>query len=236
MKPPESSSKRELLAILRRLPLFSDLSEPELLAFGEFVTRHTYDLGTIIFSEGDACRELLIVEAGSVRLLKSAPNGRQQLIGIERTGNSLAEVPVFDGGEYSATAETTTATTLLRVEAQHFRRICLEHPQVAVKFIKVLGHRLRHLDTLVEQLAFSSVRARLIAYLLSLSEAGRHTPRGVEFDLTENNEELAARLATVRELVSRNLGRLHNEGLIAMHRRKVTIPDSAALKRAGTQE
>jgi len=92
--------------------------------------------------------------------------------------------------------------------------------------IKVLGHRLRHLDGLVEELSFSTVRGRLIAHLLRLAEErGRLTGGAAKFELDENNEELAARLGTVRELISRNLGRLHGEGLIEMQRRTVRIPD-----------
>lgn len=138
---------------------------------------------------------------------------------------------MFDGGTYLATAETASPTTLLRLEANVFRRICLDHPAVAMKVIKVLGHRLRHMGRLVEDLSFSTVRDRLISHLVRLAEdSGRATPRGIEVDLIENNEELAARLGTVRELISRNLGRLHGEGHIVMSRRKVLIPDLTLLK------
>jgi len=218
-------SKPTLVNTIRRLPLFSDLSEPELALVAEQVVRTEYQDGEIIFSEDDVCRELLIVEEGSVKLLKTAPNGRQQLIGIERTGNSLAEVPVFDGGRYTATAEAVDKITLLHLKAEHFRRICLLHPEVGLKVIKVLAHRMRHLDGLVEELSFSTVRDRLAAHLIRLAEeTGHPTSKGVEFELSENNEELAARLGTVRELVSRNLGRLHGEGLIEIRHRTVTIP------------
>ena len=195
------------------------------------MSRLHYGEGVTIFSEGDPCHELLIVEEGAVRILKSAPNGRQQLIGIERRGNSLAEVPVFDGGRYPATAEAASKTVVLRLPADRFRRICLQNPELALKVFKVLGHRLRHLMSLVEGLSFSTVRGRLITHLLRLAEeTGRQTPRGLQFELPENNEELAARLGTVRELVSRNLGRLHGAGLIEMSRRTIHIPNPDALK------
>jgi CRP-like cAMP-binding protein len=220
-----------LVMTLRRLPLFTDLSETELSLIAERVTLKNYEAGVIVFSEGDPCRELLIVKEGSVKVLKTSRAGRQQLITIERAGNSLAEISVFDGGSYPATARTTTPTVLLRLEGEHFRGICLQHPQVALKVIKVLGHRLRRMGSLVEDLSFSTVRGRLVAYLARLAEEnGRQTARGVEFALTENNEELAARLGTVRELVSRNVGRLHGEGLIEMRRRLVIIPSLSALK------
>lgn len=122
-------------------------------------------------------------------------------------------------------------TVLLRLPADNFRRICLQNPELALKVFKVLGHRLRHLMSLVEELSFSTVRRRLIAYLLRLAEdTGQQTSRGIQFELLENNEELAARLGTVRELVSRNLGRLHGAGLIEMDRRIIRIPNPAALR------
>jgi len=111
------SLKSNLATTLRRLPLFNDLSGAELAFIAERVVRRHYAAGTIVFLEGDACRELLIVEEGSVKILKTAPNGRQQLIGIERAGNALAEVPVFDQGRYQATAEAVSDTTLLHLDA-----------------------------------------------------------------------------------------------------------------------
>ena len=227
MPPPTP----ELILTLRRLPLFTDLSNRELALIAENVRRLHYKEGATIFSEGDLCHELLIVEEGTVKIIKSAPDGRQQLIGLERRGNSLAEVPVFDGGRYPATAEAANATVLLRLPADEFRKICLQNPELALKVFKVLGHRLRQLMSLVEDLSFSTVRGRLIAHLLQLAgETGRETPRGIQFELKENNEELAARLGTVRELVSRNLGRLHGAGFIEMNRRTINIPKPAALK------
>lgn len=221
----------ELLATLRRVPLFNELSEEELRTLALNTVRKRYGPGAIIFSEGDSCRELLIVEEGSVRLSKTAPSGREQLIAIERAGSTLVEAPVFDGGSYSVTASAESQAILLSLSAELFRAICLQNPEVAVKVIKVLGHRLRHLDSLVEDLAFSTVRGRLVAHLLRLArEIGRPHDGGLEFELDENNEQLAARLGTVRELISRNLGRLHGERLIQMRRRTVQIPDAKRLE------
>ena len=205
-------SAPRVIATLRRVPLFAELSDQQLGAIADRATRKRYERDSIVFSEGDPCQELLIVEEGSVKLLKSAANGRQQLMGIERAGNTLAEVPVFDGGRYTVTALVIEATVLLRLDAEHFRKVCLQQPEVAVKVIKVLGHRLRHLERLVEELSFSTVRGRLIVHLLRLAEeCGSRDGTFVDFELKENNEELAVRIGTVRELISRNLGRPYRD-------------------------
>jgi CRP/FNR family transcriptional regulator len=225
------SPKSDYIKTLRRLPLFADLSDVELALIAESVSRLYFEEGTLIFAEGDVCRELLVVEEGTVKIVKSALNGRQQLLSIERKGGSLAEVAVFDGGRYPASAEATSSTTLLRLSADSFRKTCLKNPETALKVFKVLAHRLRHLVSLVEELSFATVRGRLIAYLVRLAEEnGQRTPHGIHFQLTENNEELAVRLGTVRELISRNLGRLHGDRLIEMNKRTVNIPNLNILR------
>ena len=225
------SSKFTFIETLRRLALFTDLSEEELALIAASMNRQHCEKGTVIFEEGDVCRELLVVEEGAVKMLKSSPDGRRQLIAIERRGSSLGEVAVFDGGRYPASAEAASKTTLLRMSSESFRKTCLQNPTMAEKVFRVFGHRLRHLMSLVEELSFSTVRGRLIAYLVRFAEfSGKQGADGIEFELTENNEELAARLGTVRELVSRNLGRLHGEGLIRMGKRTVIVPNLDLLR------
>jgi CRP-like cAMP-binding protein len=220
---PTVNTAADVISALRRLPLFNDLSALELALLAAKARLHAYAAEAIIFSEGDQCRELLIVKEGRVKIFKTAANGRQQLLGIERAGSSLMEIAVFDGDHYPATAQALTPAVLLGIDARVFREICVGHPQLALKMMKVLAHRLRRMSSLVEDLSFVSVRGRLAAHLLRLAESGRPGPDGIAFELLENNEELAARLGTVRELVSRTLGRLHNEGLIQMQRRAVTV-------------
>jgi CRP/FNR family transcriptional regulator len=228
-----SASNHAIVQTLRRVPLFSELSETELASIAANVSVSRYEAGQVVFCEGDRGGDLLIVEKGTVKVVKTAASGRHQLIAIERTGSSLGEVSTFDGGPYSTTAIALTPTELLRLRGDHFRTLCLTYPLLAFKVIRVLGHRLRHLRRLVEELSFATVRDRLIAHLLRIAEErGIRTVKGIEIDLEENNEELASRLGTVRELVSRNLGRLHGEGLIVMRKRAVTIPDEAALRAA----
>ena len=222
---------KPLTGTLRRVPLFNELSELELASIAANVISNSYKAGQVIFSEGDKGSDLLVVEEGCVRVVKTAPNGRQQLISIERAGSSLGEVSAFDGGPYSTTAIAIDSVVLLRISGGQFRGLCLSHPEVALKVIRVLGHRLRQLRRLVEELSFATVRDRLISHLLRLAdERGVPQAGGIEISLEENNEELAARLGTVRELVSRNLGRLHGEGLILMRKRAVTISDLERLR------
>jgi CRP/FNR family transcriptional regulator, cyclic AMP receptor protein len=138
---------------------------------------------------------------------------------------------VFDGGNYPASAEALSETTLLFVSKQDFQALCLQHPQVALKVLRVVGARLRRLVGIIEELSFTTVRSRLAALLVRIAKVeGTHSGDKCELMLPANNQELAAQIGTVRELVSRNLSRFQSEGLIQMDGRTITIPSMKKLQ------
>jgi CRP-like cAMP-binding protein len=130
---------------LSKVSLFSGLSEREFSFLLERVSSRKYSAGVIVFSEGESCVGLFAVESGSVRIFKSSSGGREQVLSIEGPGGSVAELPVFDGGNYPASVVAVEDTVLLFVSKQHFRALCLAHPAVALKVLKVVGGRLRRL-------------------------------------------------------------------------------------------
>jgi len=219
-------------AILKQVALFADLSDEEITFLAERSSVRHFGMNELIFSEGDPCLGLFIVQSGAVRIFKMAPSGREQVLSIERAGNSIAELPVFDGGSYPASTVAVEESDLLFVKKEDFRALCLEHPEVALKVLKVVGRRLRALVGIIEELSFTTVRQRLIAYLLRIATPIAETKKAVELSLPVSHQELAAELGTVRELVSRNLSRLQAEGLIKIQARNVQIPDMSALRAA----
>ena len=224
--PPTNHAKA-----LSKVPLFSGLSEGELGFLLERVVSKKYSASEMVFSEGEPCAGLFVVESGSVRIFKSSPGGREQVLSIEGPGGSIAELPVFDGGNYPASVIAIEDTVVLFVSRQDFQALCLAHPQVSLKVLKVVGGRLRRLVGIIEELSFTTVRHRLSAYLLRMAKKeGRKVAQGVEITLPTNNQELAAQIGTVRELVSRNLSRLQAEGLITIDGRTVVLRDMKALE------
>jgi CRP/FNR family transcriptional regulator len=152
-------------------------------------------------------------------------------LAIEGPGNSVAELPVFDGGNYPASAQALSNCVLFFFSRQDFHALCLQHPQVALKVLKIVGSRLRTLVGIIEELSFTTVRHRLIALLVRLGKAeGARNGDTVSLQLPMNNSELAAQIGTVRELVSRNLSRLQAEGLITIDNRKIEIPSLKRLE------
>ncbi len=216
---------------LKDIALFRDLSETELNFLLDRAVALHYAPGQSIFVEGDPCEGLYVIESGQVKIFRVSPSGREQILTIEGAGSSIAELPVFDGGDYPASAAALTESTLLHVRKKDFQELCLAHPQVALKVVKLVGSRLRTMVNLINELSFSSVRHRLAALLLRLAEdTGKTTERGIVFVLPSTNQELAAQIGTVRELISRNLGRFQGIGIIRLEGRRVTVRDVKALQ------
>jgi CRP/FNR family transcriptional regulator len=221
-----------LETVLRKTPLFASLSGDEMRALRPRVTSKRYDRGELLFSEGDPCRGLFIVGRGKVRIFKLSPSGREQVLSMEGPGSSFAELPVFDGGNYPASAAASEEAELLFISRKDFQDFCREHPEVALKVIAIVGSRLRRLVGIIEELSFTTVRQRLIALILRLAQEGvTRTSGGVHIELTQSQQDLAAELGTVRELISRNLGRLQAEGFLDVNGRDIVVKDLAGLKR-----
>lgn len=221
------------VAILKRVSIFSSLSEQEFAFLTSHVLQRKYSSGELIFNEGDRCIGLFVVQSGNVRIFKSSAGGREQVLSIDGPGSSIAELPVFDGGDYPASAQAVSDSTLLFFSRQDFQALCVQHPEVALKVLRVVGARLRRLVGIIEELSFTTVRHRLIALLVRLgkTEGVRNDNRdSISFTLPSNNSELAAQIGTVRELVSRNLSRLQAEGLIQVDNRKLEIPSLKRLE------
>jgi CRP/FNR family transcriptional regulator, cyclic AMP receptor protein len=171
--------------ILAQVQIFSGLTQAELNSLAECVTPRHYSPGEVIFCEGDACAGLYVVERGHVRVFKTSHSGREQVLTIDSPGNSVAEIPVFDGGVYPASGAAVDHATLLFISKQDFQSLCLAYPQVALKVLRVVGARLRRLVGIIEELSFTIVRHRIISLLLRLAvREGRKTNGGVEWGIT----------------------------------------------------
>ncbi len=225
-----TTTRINLAAVLEKTALLSSLSQPELQMLAARTVRKIFSAGELLFSEGEPCNGLHIISRGKVRIFKTSVNGREQVLAVNVPGESVAELPVFDGGPYPASAVAVEDAEIAFVSRRDFHAFCLEHPEVALKVLSVVGARLRRLVGIIEELSFTTIRQRLIAALLKLAQSeGTKTPRGVEFQLPASHQELANQLGTVRELISRNLMRLQAEGLLDVDARQIVVKDMKGL-------
>ncbi|MGA3133486.1 MAG: Crp/Fnr family transcriptional regulator [Terracidiphilus sp.] len=225
-----STPHTDLASVLEKTSLLSGLSQPELKTLASRTVRKLFNEGELLFSEGESCSGLHIIAKGKVRIFKASINGREQVLAVNVPGESVAELPVFDGGPYPASAVAIEDAEVAFISRRDFHAFCIEHPEVALKLLSVVGARLRRLVGIIEELSFTTIRQRLIAVLVKLAQSeGSKTERGIEFQLPATHQELANQLGTVRELISRNLMRLQAEGLLDVDARRIVVKDMNGL-------
>lgn len=223
---------------LRRVPFFAVLPAEDLRALANHCVVRRLSANELLFAEGDPCEGLFVVQSGAVKLFKMADTGREQVLVIERAGSTVAELPLFDGGTFPASAAAMEDTTLLFLPKREFLELCRNNSEVAFAVIRTLAWRFRYMTSLVEELSLKEVSHRLARFLRDRAlKSGVRTRRGVEFPLEETNQEIAAEIGTVRDLVSRNLRRFVDRGILRLERRKVIVLDLEELERqiAGTK-
>ena len=125
--------------ILSKVPLFSALAADELDFLAPRMVPCNFSSGQIVFNEGEPCSGLYVVAAGHVRIFKTSAGGREQVLSIDGPGSSVAELPVFDGGNYPASVAAVDDATLLFVSKKDFQELCVTHPQVALKVLRVVA-------------------------------------------------------------------------------------------------
>jgi CRP-like cAMP-binding protein len=216
---------------LRRVPFFAVLPPEELRALAAHCVVRRLAREEILFAEGDPCQGLYVVQNGAVKLFKMADTGREQVLVIERAGSTVGELPLFDGGSFPTSATAIEDSTLLYLPKREFLDLCRHNSEVTFAVIRTLAWRFRYMTSLVEELSLKEVSHRLARFLRDRAlRLGTRTRRGIEFPLEETNQEIGAEIGTVRDLVSRNLRRFVDRGIIKMERRKVIVLDMAELE------
>lgn len=228
----------EKAAALARASLFRSLKPSALNELAAVARKRELKQGEVLFLAGEKAEGLFVIVSGQIRAYRVNSQGREQTIHIERDGATLAEVPLFDDGPYPATAVAEEPTTVLFLNKTDVQRFMLRYPEVCLTALKLMAGRLRGHAELVDALALQQVGQRVARFLLAQrNDHGVRTPAGLELNLPFSNEELAKRIGTVREVVSRTLARLESSGLIMQvhgppnNKRRVIITDERSLAR-----
>ena len=217
---PRAVSVRELRSL--HSEFFSGLATEDLQALGAAMFQRSYPAGQIVLLEGAASSVLYVVQAGRLKLFKTSPKGREQVLRLLRPGDMFNEVAVFDEGPNPASAQAIEDCTLYLLRRRDLLRFIRERPGIALAITRMFARGLREALALVEDLAFRDVTSRLAKILLQGKDSG--TPR-----LTQ--ELLAAMAGSRREVVGRALKALSQEAAIKLERGRIHVTDRKALER-----
>ena len=210
--------------------LFQNLPKTALTELAAHAVERRLRQGQILFTTGEPASGLYIVLSGSVRAFRENIEGREQTIHVEHAGGTLAEVAVFDGGPYPSTGVADEDSEVLFLATEDVRRFMLDHPQAALTALANMAKKLRIVASLAEQLALKDVGQRLATLLLE--EARAASPKmqdGVSFSLPLSHSQLASRLGSVREVVTRALHKLAQNGVIETRGHRIVVLNVKAL-------
>lgn len=215
MKLIETNTK-ERIKVLRGNEYFDDLPETMLAEISAHMQLREYQRGDVLFWEGDPCDGLYIVKQGSAKIFRLSPQGRQYIVRILQEKDTFSEVPAFDGALNPVNVEALENCRVWVIDDKILRGLVSTHPQFAQKVLVNFGRMLRGMVHKVSEMAFYQVTYRLARLIAEMSE---------EKSVPQTQEQLAARLGTVREVVARSLKELERSGAIKIEGRRIQIAD-----------
>jgi CRP/FNR family cyclic AMP-dependent transcriptional regulator len=203
---------------------FAGLKPEELEPIIKLIIEKKYERDEMLFFEGDATESLIFLASGVVKIFKTSPDGKEQILSIAHPEETLNELPLFNGGLNATSAQAMMRVVVYMINKRDIEMLMRKYPLVASNVIHILAKRTRRLVTLVEELSFKRVNGRLAGILLE--NAVREGQSGAR--LTQR--DMAAMAGTAREVISRSLKAMEDDGVIGFDKHKLIIKDREALK------
>ncbi len=227
-----SDARDRLCAMLAGVPLFSGLTDEEIVRFARGVREHTVSKGEMLFNRGDPCHGIYLLLDGQIKLAFTSPAGNEKVLEIVRPGQTFGEAVMFTDRPYFVMAQALSDARLLHIAKAVVVEEILKEPQFALKIIGNLSQRLHHVIADVETYSLRCGRDRIIGYLLgedSMNGGPTQCGRAV-IRLPSNKGTIASRLNLTQEHFSRVLHELIDGGLIEVQGRTIHILDIEKLR------
>jgi CRP-like cAMP-binding protein len=237
---PASRVSTNMVALLRAVPLFAGLSEPELQKIGRVAVPRHYPADSIILREGDPGDTCYVLQRGRARVTRQHADGRTITLTNLGPGEIFGELAMFGGEVRSATVEALDEVDALAILSTDLKRLLSDHPEIAVKLLSALGERLREANARIARQSFQKVSSRVAGVLAELAETGTRPPvragtapgeRPLEVVVQSTQADLAQLAGTSREAASRFLATLQRAGIVTTRRGRIVVHDPAALHR-----
>ena len=219
------------LACIRKLSLFSDLTEAELQRVADLAEKRFYQKDQTIFWEGDNAHQIYIINSGLVKLVKVSESGKEFIMGFAKDDQVLGEDAVFAEEAYSFSAVAMGESCVTSCSKESLEKLFLTNPSIAMKVIYSLSRKLNQSTEQINSLAFQSARERLITTLEQMAkEHGVPTERGLAIEVPLTHQDIASIINVSRPTVTNLLLQLRHEGTLEIINHRMVLPckDQAA--------
>lgn len=220
---------------LKHIRLFDGLSQSELQEMDRITRMQEVKKRQPIYLPGDPSNTVYLLKKGRVKIGSSTPSGKEVTFEILDPGEIFGELEALEGCPREALAETLDDVLICAIRREDFTRYLREHPDLMVKLTKLMGFRLRKIQSRVEDLVFRDVPARVAHLLLELKKTdGVPEGGGIRLGVKLTHQEMANLIGCSRETVSATLSQFRDRRLIRIDGRSITILDSYGLHRLVT--
>lgn len=217
---------------LKRIRLFDGLSQAEIKEMERITRMEEIKKRQPLYLPGDPSNSVYLLKKGRVKIANTAPSGKEVTFEILEPGDVFGELEVLEDSPRETAAESLDDALVCVIRREDFDRYLAAHPNVTVKLTKLIGLRLRKIQSRVEDLVFRGVPARLAHVLLELSKTdGVLEGAGIRIRAKLTHQEFANLIGCSRETVSTTLGQFRDQGFVRMDGRVITVLDSARLAR-----
>lgn len=211
----------ETIDVLKSNDLFRDLGEDVLGKIAQLTTKKTVLKNTLVIGEGDPSSSLYLILSGSVKVALSSEDGKEMIITTLQTGEHFGELSLLDEAPRSADITALEKSTFLIIHRADFFRLMEKNPMIAANVIKYLCQRVRFITRIAQSLALMDVYGRLVKLLYGMAETGENGKMEILQPMTR--KEIASRIGSSREMVSRIVAGLEEGGYLAITKKQITI-------------
>ncbi len=228
---PKSSFIQHRINYLRQIPYFSVIDAGFLKPIAQTAVSRKYDSGQIVILEGDLNSGLFIVEAGCVKITKVAVDGKEQILQIIGPNETFNSVGVFTAAPNPATVIALELSTLLIIQRELMQQLLIKHPNLAQYVIEELSNQILNLIDLVDDLSLRKLESRIAKHIIEKSIHNKIVRKQ-----WATQTEIAARMGTVPDVISRIMRKFVEEGIIDVDRREILIIDRLKLENKATPD
>ena len=216
---------------LSGIPLFQSLPPEQSARYARSCTWRDYGEHELVIDIEDTSTDVRFIVSGSVRVIIRIAVGKEVILGEMSEGSFFGEISAIDESPRSANVTTLTRSRICTMPASVFKTILAEAPEVAMEILKLFASRIRSLNMRLAEHSFLQAKHRLYSELLRLSRPRAANPEHRIVSPPPTQRELAERIGTRREVVSRELNQLERDGYIEKARGGIVIANVSELQR-----
>ena len=213
--------------LLRTVPIFSELPEADIAALARLTSRRTCPKDTVVFFENEEGDSFFCIVEGRIKVTILGDDGREVILSVLGRGDFFGEMALLDNEPRSATAIAVEDTELLSLHRNDFQSVLSDNRSIMSALIKILTARLRRANHQISTLALLDVYGRVARVIVDTArDEGKRLKDGRIAFRRATHQEIANRIGTTRETVTRMLKDLERQGLIHIDGKEVVVqPD-----------